>query len=108
MRPAYIGLPCRREPGVPPSTSRSTIELARDVRCEGIHGSWTIWTLCDPLPFRPITSPQSSRRSNARAATTNISAGVGLAVRRTGGNVWPMKCVEYGIPEAYGHVPSIT
>ena len=96
VRPAYIGLPCRREPAVPPSTGRSTMN-ARAVCDAGIHAS-SIWMLCEPLPRIPSTPCQSSRRSNWSAEMTNIRPGScgSSGCRR----VWPMKCVEYGIPEA--------
>jgi hypothetical protein len=45
-------------------------------------------------------------RVNCSAGITNMSPG---SVMSSGcSSVWPMKCVEYGIPDAYGNVPSST
>ena len=71
-RPAYIGLPCSAEPGVPPATSTS-IMLASIAQSAGMRQS-SKRRLCEPLPFRPIRSPQSSSISHSLRGATNASS----------------------------------
>ena len=96
VRPAYIGLPCRREPTVPPSTGRSTMNT-RAVCEAGIHAS-SIWMLCEPLPRMPEHAVPVVEALELVGGDDEHEAGV---LRVLGcRSVWPMKCVEYGIPEA--------
>jgi hypothetical protein len=75
-RVAYIGFPCRRDPTVPPVTSTSAMCVFSSTQCAGTTArSKTM--LFEPLPIRPMSSPQSSRIVYALRGATNISGGPG-------------------------------
>ena len=57
-------------------------------------------SLCEPLPFSPSVSPQSSSIVHSLRGATNSRIWPGGPPSAAGAsNVWPMKCVAYGAPE---------
>ena len=90
-RPEYIGLPCRRDPGVPPPTSTSSM-LPSKPQLAGIRVP-SKRMLCEPDPLSPSMSPQSSSISHSSRGATNNSCGGGSpgAPSGPGGSIaWPM------------------
>ena len=71
-RPRYIGLPCRRWPGVPPELSTWSICVSGSAKYSGMRPpSKTM--LLEPLPLRPSVCPQSSSIVHSlRGATKSI------------------------------------
>ncbi len=74
-RPEYIGLPCSREPGVPPPTSTSSM-LPSKAQLRGMRLA-SKRMLCDPEPLSPSMSPQSSSIFHSLRGATNSSCGGG-------------------------------
>jgi hypothetical protein len=88
--PLYIGLPCRREPGVPPSTGMSTMNPS-NAQSAGILTP-SKRSVLDPDPLRPSRSPQSSSISQPPSprGATNISRPGGAPSSAGGRSAWPM------------------
>jgi len=73
---------------VPFETSVSTIHVFSSTKRAGRRAR-SKRTLCDPDPFRPSVSPQSSSIVQAVRGATKSRIGGGLSPV-AGANVWPM------------------
>ena len=90
VRPAYIGLPWIRTPGVPAATSVSTSQVSSRTNRSGMNAC-SKRTLCEPEPFRPSVSPQSSSIVHDSRGATKSSSRPGRPPSSSGAaKVWPM------------------